>query len=157
MTPDRSALDLIRASITAHEAKADEARDAGRYRISTDHHAIAAGLRIAEAHILANPDAELDASQRRAVRIQQLLDDTRDRSRKDAAASRESARQLQQQIERQAKEIDRLRDDRATLARVRTELDAIKTEAQLMNPYDRDPVAELERIRAALEPPKETS
>lgn len=61
--------------------------------------------------VLALTSAELDASQRRAVRIQQLLDDTRDRSRKDAAAGRESERQLQAQIDRQAKEIDRLRDE----------------------------------------------
>lgn len=77
-----SALDLIRASITAHEAKADEAHDADHPHRGAEHNAIAAGLRIAEAHILANPDAELEASQRRAVRIQQLLDDTRDRMRK---------------------------------------------------------------------------
>ncbi|MET9467415.1 hypothetical protein ABZY44_21930 [Streptomyces sp. NPDC006544] len=63
----------------------------------------------------AGVDAELEASQRRAVRIQQLLDEQRDRSRKDAAASRESERQLQQQIDRQAKEIDRLRDELADL------------------------------------------
>lgn len=48
-----AALDLIRASITAHEAKADEAHDAGRHRVSNEHNAVAAGLRIAEAHILA--------------------------------------------------------------------------------------------------------
>ncbi|WP_327307962.1 hypothetical protein OG730_34820 [Streptomyces sp. NBC_01298] len=47
------ALDLIRASITAHETKADEAHDADRHRSSNEHAAIAAGLRIAEAHILA--------------------------------------------------------------------------------------------------------
>lgn len=118
----QSALDLIRASIEVREAKAEDEHDAGRHRLSNEHNAIAAGLRIAEAHILANPDAELDASQRRAVRIQQLLDDTRDRMRKDAAASRESERQLQQQIDAQAREIDRLRDEIATLGEDEEEL-----------------------------------
>lgn len=55
------------------------------------------------------PTAEqYEASQRRAIRIQTILDDTRDRARKDAASSRESERQLQQQIDRQARELDRL-------------------------------------------------
>lgn len=48
-----AALDQIRASITAHEAKADEAHDAGHPHLGAEHNAIAAGLRIAEAHILA--------------------------------------------------------------------------------------------------------
>ncbi|MCY0928344.1 hypothetical protein OTB20_19505 [Streptomyces sp. H27-H1] len=173
----------------------------------------------------AGPTADqYDASQRRTVRIQRLLDDTRDRSHKDAAASRESERQLQQQIDAQAKEIDRLRDelaalhegeeepagprhpaptpaewlwswnrgtpaqrleqvgriidagmragtcfqadhesviqrlraDRAAVDRVRTQLDAIEFEGQARNPYDRDPVAELGRIRSALHQPRET-
>lgn len=39
----------------------------------------------------------------------------RQRARQDAAASRESERQLQQQIDAQAKEIDRLRDALAAL------------------------------------------
>ncbi|MFF1341101.1 hypothetical protein ACFVYT_24810 [Streptomyces sp. NPDC058290] len=53
-------------------------------------------------------DTELEASQRRAIRIQTLLDETRDRARKDAIAGRESERILQQQIDAQAREIDRL-------------------------------------------------
>lgn len=62
----------------------------------------------------AGPTAdEYEQARRNAVRIQTLLDETRDRARKDAAASRESERQLQQQIDAQAREIDRLRDELA--------------------------------------------
>lgn len=57
-------------------------------------------------------DKETETGQRRAVRIQTLLDEERDRARRDAIAGRESERQLQQQIAAQAKEIDRLREER---------------------------------------------
>jgi hypothetical protein len=49
----RAALDLIRASIELRDAKAADEHEAGRHRSSNEHNAIAAGLRIAEAHILA--------------------------------------------------------------------------------------------------------
>lgn len=45
----------------------------------------------------------------------EAYEEMRQRARKDAAASRESERQLQQQIDQQAKEIDRLRDELAAL------------------------------------------
>ncbi|MFK0045487.1 hypothetical protein ACIQU4_15440 [Streptomyces sp. NPDC090741] len=76
-TPGQSGLGLIRASITARERKADDAHDAGNHRTSNEHNAIATGLRIAEAHILANPDAELEASQRRAVALVERIDAAR--------------------------------------------------------------------------------
>lgn len=53
---------------------------------------------------------DYEQAQRRAIHIQTLLDEQRDRARKDAAASRASERILQQQIDAQAREIDRLRD-----------------------------------------------
>lgn len=57
----------------------------------------------------AGPTADqYEQARRRAIRIQTLLDEQRDRARKDAAASRESERILQQQIDDQAREIDRL-------------------------------------------------
>lgn len=50
------------------------------------------------------------------------------------------------------KTIQRLRAEQAAVARVRAELDAIQEHGKAMNPYDRDPVAELDRVRAALDP-----
>ena len=79
-----------------------QALNAGRYWLPTEGRPVAADA------VLALVAAELEASQRRAIRIQTLLDDTRDRARRDAIASRESERQLQQQIDDQAREIDRL-------------------------------------------------
>lgn len=89
-TSSGKALDLIRASITAHEAKADEAHDADRHRLSNEHNAIAAGLRIAEAHILANPDAELVAGQRRAAKFQARIDAARAWARQNLVAELEA-------------------------------------------------------------------
>lgn len=85
-------------------------------------------------------DTELEASQRQAIRIQILLDERRDRARKDAAASRESERILQQQIDAQANEIDRLRDE------VRGWRQGHETaEAQLV--YERRRIAELTQLQ----------
>lgn len=103
----QSALDRILADADHHDRCANLSKtDEG----AISHSSIAAGLRIAAEHVRHGHDTELEASQRRAIRIQTLLDDTRDRARKSFAVSRESERQLQQQIDAQAKEIDRLRD-----------------------------------------------
>ncbi|MFE2850615.1 hypothetical protein ACFXJO_05705 [Streptomyces lavendulae] len=73
------------------------------------------GRPVAVDAVLALTAADLDAAQRRAVHIQGLLDEQRERARKDAIAGRESERILQAQIDAQAREIDRLRDGLAAL------------------------------------------
>ncbi|MCX4543809.1 DUF3135 domain-containing protein [Streptomyces sp. NBC_01565] len=93
-------------------------------------------------------DEETEGSQRRAIRIQTLLDEQRDRARKDAAISRASERMLQQQIDAQAHELDRVQ---AAVRRVRRLADqwfaAGPTSIHIQAGKD---------LFAALEPPKES-
>lgn len=77
--PGQPALERILADADHHEkcaalSKTEEGAIA--------HSGMAAGLRIAAEHVRCSLDAELEASRRNAVRIQTLLDDTRDRIRK---------------------------------------------------------------------------
>lgn len=83
----QSALDRILADAAHHDECANLSQTPEG---AIAHSSMAAGLRIAAEHVRLGRDAELEASQRRAVRIQELLDDTRDRVRKLHRPARDS-------------------------------------------------------------------
>ncbi|MGW6872870.1 hypothetical protein ACWGHA_11105 [Streptomyces xanthophaeus] len=108
---------------------------------------------LAELYMTTKKQAE--QHQRRAIRIQTLLDEQRDRARKDASASRESERQLQQQIDQQAKEIDQLRDHGRWFAGMHRSTEADVTRViELAERWQHDPgrADAFAELRAALMP-----
>ncbi|MGW6946146.1 hypothetical protein ACWGHD_04385 [Streptomyces xanthophaeus] len=108
---------------------------------------------LAELYMATKKQAE--QHQRRAIRIQTLLDEERDRARKDAAASRESERQLQQQIDQQAKEIDQLQNHGRWFAGMHHSTEADVTRViELAERWQQDPgrADAFAELRAALMP-----
>lgn len=130
-------LDRILADAARHATAAAEAKTE---RTQGIHEGMAAAFHDAAEHVRRGRDAEPEASQRRAV---PNLSDFLDRTLANALG--------QPLLDRINKHLADGEQAEKAVARVRAELEAIEREARAMNPYDRDPTAELERIRAALD------